>query len=205
MSNNLEILLVSEEKIKSFTTLNTNLAPEDLVPHIFNAQNIVLPNSLGMTYYSALKDRVGSGTLTAADEFLLDQYIGPLICNYALYYASTFISYKLYNKGILKGTSENGETLGIDELRFLQSQIKMIAESYSDQMTHYMRMNSVDYPLYNSASSLDGYLPNKGSKYTTNLVTPNFPYAGSQRAYRGAINSGFGYQSGCYNEPNSGN
>ena len=58
------------------------------------------------------------GTLTSADEYLLDQYISPMLCNWALYYATTFLNFRLYNKGILKGTSENGETLELDELKF---------------------------------------------------------------------------------------
>lgn len=211
-TNSNEILMVSEEKLKSFTTLNTNLSPEDLVPHVFNAQNIILPNSLGMTYYNALRERIEDGTLTSADEYLLDQFIGPLITNYALYYATTFINFKTYNKGILKGTSENGETIDLDELKFIQSQIKMIAESYSDQMTYFLMQNSTDYPLYNAPNSKDGYLPDKSSKYTTNLVTPNYPYAGSQRAIRAYGNGGYGnYMGGTYNGvccndlPNSGN
>lgn len=209
---NQDILLVSEEKLKTFTTLNTNLSPEDLVPHVFNAQNITLPNSLGQTYYNALKERVVEGTLTSADIYLLDQYIAPMLCNWALYYASTFVNFRLYNKGIMKGTSENGETVDLDELRFMQSQIKMIAESYSDQMTYWLVQNSTDYPLFNSPNSLDGYLPDKMSKYTTGLVTNHYPYAGSQRLTK-AYRNGYGYYGGdgyyggidCYNLPNSGN
>lgn len=208
---NQDILFISEEKLKAFTTLSTNLSPEDLVPHVFNAQNIVLPNSIGQTYYNALKERISEGTLTAADEYLLDQYISPLLCNYALYYASTFVNFRLYNKGILKGTSENGETVDLDELKFLQSQIRMIAESYSEQMTYWLVQNSTDYPLFNSPNSLDGFLPDKGPKYTSNLVTPHTMYAGSQRIARAYRNGGYGYtdgegyNAGCYNLPNSGN
>lgn len=210
---NQEILLISEEKLKSFTVLNTNLSPEDLTPHVFNSQNIMLPNYLGSTYYNALKERVIEGTLTAADEYLLDQYIGPLLCNWALYYASTFLNFRLYNKGILKGTSENGETIDLDELKFMQSQIKLIAESYSDQMVYWIRQNSTQYPLYNSPNSLDGYLPDKMSAYTTNLVTNHYPYAATQRLTKRYRNGGYGYYGGgggydgisCYDLPNTGN
>lgn len=212
MSTNLDILLISEEKIKNYTSLNTNLSPADLTPYIFDAQNITLPNYIGATYYNALKDRVYNGTLTAADEYLLDQFIGPMLCNWGFYYATTFINFKTYNKGILKGTSENGETIDLNELKFLQSQIKNIAESYSDQMTYWLIQNSTDYPLYNAPNSKDGYLPDKSSAYTTNLVTPNYPYAGSQRAIRAYGNGGYGnYMGGTYNGvccndlPNSGN
>lgn len=173
MENNLDVLLVSEVKIKSYTSINTNLAPTDLVPHIFNAQNILLPNYIGATYYYALKERILNATLTADDTFLLDQYISPMLCNWGFYYATTFISYRAYNKNILKGTSENGEALTLDELKFLQSQIKNIAESYSNQMVNYLMTHSGNYPLYSAPSSLDGQLPSKSIAYTSNIVIPS--------------------------------
>ena len=68
----LDVLFVSEEKLKSYTNLNTNLSPADLQPYVWDSQNVYMPHFLGGTYYNALKDRVRNGTLTAADEFLLE-------------------------------------------------------------------------------------------------------------------------------------
>ena len=208
MANNLDVLLVSEEKIKAYTNINTNVSPAELQPYIFDAQNILLPNYLGATYYMALKERVSNGTLTAADEYLLDQYIGPMLCNWGFLYSSTFIQFRTYNKGILKGTSENGETIELDELKFLQSQIRNIAEGYTQQMVYYLVQNSTDYPLYNSPNSLDGQLPDKNNAYTVNTVIPHYPYAINQRALRGRLNGGGGYMGtypgiDCYNLPGS--
>jgi hypothetical protein len=210
---NPDVLLISEEKIKAYTNLNTNLSPEDLQPFIWDAQNILLPNYLGATYYNALKSRIVDGTLTAADEYLLDNYIGQMLCNWGFYYSTTFIQYRSYNKGILKGTAESGQPLDLDELKFLQSQIKNIAEGYTQQMILYLLTHSTDYPLYNSPDSNDGPLPDKSNPYTTNIVIPSYPYAYQQRFIRrNGYGNGYGgyYSDGfvgidCYNLPNSGN
>lgn len=180
----LDILLVSEEKIKSYTNLNNNLSPAELQPYIFDAQNIMIPHLLGGTYYLALKERVEEGKLTDADIYLLDNFISPYLCNYGFYLASTFIQFRSYNKGILKGTSENGETLELDELKFLQSQIKNIAESYAGQMVNYLITHSEQYPLYSNPDTKDGELPDRTSPFTANIVIPGLPYASQQRVSR---------------------
>ena len=204
----LDVLFVSEEKLKSYTNLNTNLSPADLQPFVFSGQQIMMPHYLGGTYYNALKDRVRNGTLTVSDEHLLDNFIGPYLCNYGFYLATTFIQFRSYNKGILKGTSENAETLDLDELKFLQSQIKNIAESYAGQMVNHLITHPTDYPLYNQAVSRDGELPDRSSPFTANIVVPSAAYASRQRMGYGGGYGGFGYWANgsfigpdCYNLP----
>ena len=204
----LDVLFVSEEKLKSYTNLNTNLSPADLQPYVFSSQDLMMPHYLGGTYYNALKDRVRTGTLTAADEFLLDNFIGSYLCNYAFYMATTFIQFRSYNKGILKGTSENGETLELNELIFLQAQIKNIAEGYAGQMVNHLITHPVDYPLYSRALPQDGELPDRSSPFTANIVVPSAAYASRQRLGYGGGYAGFGgWANGsyigpdCYNLP----
>lgn len=201
----LNTLLISEEKIKSYTNLNTNLSPAELSCYIFDAQNIMIPNYLGGTYYNALRDRVEAGTINAADEYLLDNFIGPMLCNFGFYYASTFIQYRAYNKGILKGTSENGETMDLEEIKFYQSRIKSIAESYAANMLIYLKTHPQDYPEYLAPNLRDGELPDRKSPYTGNIVVPHQQYARDQRfakAFRG--NGRYpGYDDCYYDGPNS--
>jgi hypothetical protein len=201
----LNVILVSEEKIKSYTNLNTNLSPAELVSYIWDAQNIMVPNYIGGTYYNALRNRYEAGTINAADEYLLDNYIGPMLCNFGFYYASTFIQYRAYNKGILKGTSENGETMDLEELKFYQSRIKNIAESYAAQMLIYLKTHPEDYPEYLAPNLRDGELPDRKSPYTGGIVLPHQQYARDARFakyYRG--NGTFpGYGDNYFDGPNS--
>lgn len=203
-----QVLFVSEERLKSYTSLNTNLSPEDLQPYVFDSQAIMLPHYLGATYYNALRDRVAAGTLTAADENLLDVYIGPYLTNYAYYMALPFVWARSYNKGVMKATSESGVSLELDEFKFLQSQIKSIAESYAGQMVNHLITHPNEFPLYNQARIKDGELPDRSSPFTANIVVPGLGYG--VRRLNGYYGNGFGggYWGGlyngidCYNLPN---
>ena len=195
-----QVLFVSEERLKAYTSLNTNLSPEDLQPYVYDAQNIMMPHYLGGTYYNTLRDRVIAGTITAADENLLDVFIGPYLCNYAYYMALPFVWARSYNKGVMKATSESGVSLELDEFKFLQSQIKSIAESYAGQMVNHLLTHPNDFPLYNAAKVKDGELPDRSSPFTANIVVPGMGYGNGNRRLAGYYgNNPFGYWGGLYN------
>ncbi len=168
---NPQILFVSEEKIKSFSSINFNVSPQDLLPFIYNAQQIYIQQLLGGSYYLDLQSKISGSTLSAADTYLLDNYIGPILVNYGLYLAMPFLKYRIYNKGVLSGTSENGDIIALSELQWLQEQVKDIAESYAQRMKEYICHRLTSYPLYASPDSADGPLPDKSSQYTSSIYT----------------------------------
>jgi len=200
-----QVLFVSEERLKSYTSLNTNLSPEDLQPYVFDAQNIMMPHYLGGTYYNTLRDRVSAGTLTAADEDLLNTFIGPYLCNYAFYMCLPFVWARSYNKGVMKATSESGVSLELDEFKFLQSQIKSIAESYAGQMVNHLITHPQEFPIYSSQSRIaDGELPDRSSPFTANIVVPGMGYGNGNRRRAGFYGNDWGglYNGlDCYNLP----
>ena len=102
-------LLVSEEKLKAFTSINQNVSPADLIPYILQSQDIVLQNYIGATYYMQLKNQVVSNTVSTDNQFLLDNYIGNAMCNWGLFYALPFLKYKIFNKSVVSPTSENSD------------------------------------------------------------------------------------------------
>jgi hypothetical protein len=203
---NPEVLFISEEKLKAFTTINYNLSPDDLVPYVYDAQQIYLQNYIGATYMTALKNRIYAGTTTTADQTLLDNYIGPMLCNWALYMALPTIKYRIYNKGVLSGTSENSDSVTLEELQFLMTSVKNVAENYTRRMQEWLNFHSSDYPEYNAPNILDGQLPDKANNYSNNLVIPHYPYAVNRRLAqnRGGWRRG-GFYNGidCYNLPDS--
>ena len=201
-----QVLFVSEERLKSYTSLNTNLSPEDLQPYVFDAQMIYASHYLGGTYYNALRDRVIAGTLTAADENLLDVFLGPCLINFAYYMALPFVWARSYNKGVMKATSESGNSLDLDEFKFLQSQIKSIAESYAGQLVNHLITHPQEFPLYNQARIADGELPDRSSPFTANIVVPGMGYGNGNRRRAGYYGNDWGglYNGlDCYNLPGS--
>lgn len=164
-------LFVSESKLKSFTSIHASVSPTDLVPFVIQAQDLVLHEYLGSTFYRQLKDQVVNSTVTPANRTILDDYIGPALCNLALFYALPGLTYKVFQKSVLKPGSESSQNIGLDELKFLQSQARDVAESYIKQMQVYLKNNIALYPAYENYLHSDGMAPNKKSPYFSGIQT----------------------------------
>jgi hypothetical protein len=181
-------LFVSEEKLKYFTSINQNVSPDDLVPYIVQSQDIYLQNFLGATYYQSLKRDILAGTVTGPDQFLMDNYIGYAVLNWAMSVALPFLKYKIFNKSVLSPKSETADSITLEELKFLQSECRNTAETYSKRMVEWMVLHPGDYPLYIAPNVLDGQLPDRGNPYYDSLVTPHQPYAYKKRlGYNGNL------------------
>jgi len=184
------VLFVSEEKLKSFTSINYNVSPADLQPFVLQAQDVYLQNYIGATYYHALQTRILANTLTVADQSLLDNYIGNALVNFTLYMALPFLKYKILNKSVMNPTSESSAETNFQELTFIMNQVKQVAESYTKQMILWMQNHPSDYPEYITQNYKDGIIADKGNPYTAGLVIPHQPYSARQRARKRLNNGG---------------
>lgn len=194
-------LLVSEEKLKAFTSINQNVSPADLIPSILQAQDIVLQNYIGATYYIQLKNEVVTGTVSPDNQFLLDNYIGNAMCNWGLFYALPFLKYKIFNKSVVSPTSESSESITLEELKFLMEQVRSAGETYIKRMIEWMVLHPGAYQAYVAPQVLDGQLPERGNPYFGSLVTPKQPYAWKKRTMVGTRDSAnvgwYGGTEGC--------
>jgi len=171
-----EVLLVSEEKLKSFTSINNNVSPLDLIPYVLSSADIYLQNYIGATYYMQLKEQVRTNTVSVDNKFLLDNYIGSALCNWALAMALPWLKYKIFNKSVLSPSSESADSITLDELNFLIEQARGTAETYTKRMIEWMVLHPGAYPAYITPNVLDGQLPERGNPYYNSLVTPKQPY-----------------------------
>jgi hypothetical protein len=184
-------LFVSEERLKAFTSVNQNVSPLDLMPYILQAQDIELQYIVGSTFYFQLRDQVLSGTVSVANQFLLDNYIGYMLCNYGLERALPFLKYKFFNKSVLSPTSENADSISLEELKFLQQEVRSTAQVYGKRMIEFIINHPADYPTYFSQNPLDGQMPAGDGPFRTGLVIPAQPYSWQKRAFGSRYFGGF--------------
>jgi len=191
-----QVLLVSEEKLKAFTTINENVSPQLLIPYILNSQETYLVNLIGSSFLKELYTQVRTNTVSAANQFILDEYIGQVVLQYGLVMALPFLKYKILNKSILSPKSETADSIDIDELKYLVGEVKNTAEQYAMLLQKYLFWHSADYPLWNNALAMDGVIPDRGNVFTSPLVTSHFPYAAKKRLAQTANRGGYGFALG---------
>ena len=159
MSNN--VILVSEEKVKAFSSINDNVSVELLLPSIGISQDIGLQSLLGTKFLDHLKDAVSNNTLTSAESLLLDEYISAYLIHRGYWEVLPDIFFRMKNKGISIGLSENSSPASVDDMRYLRSIQQNRFEFYQHRMLDFIKNNQSDYPDYFSWSSTDGMKPIK--------------------------------------------
>jgi hypothetical protein len=111
-----------------------------------------------------INDTIGSGA-NANYKLLLDTYIKPMHVHWSAVEYMPYIAYTVANGGVYKHTSENSESVSIEEVNVLTERSRTTAQWYTDRMISYLCNNSIDFPEYTSNSSEDIY-PTKKSHYT---------------------------------------
>jgi hypothetical protein len=163
-------LLVSEQRMKQWTGLDENVRTEDIRVYIVQAQDIYVQDTLGTKFFNSLKNAIINSTLTSNEETLLKDYVGPMLMQYALYLMLPHIKYKIVDKGILSGTSEETQATSLDELKYLRESTLNTAQFYNERVIEYFRDNPGMFPDYETPGT-DGMYPNKQTPYFSGLVT----------------------------------
>jgi len=145
----MEILLTSEQFVKSATNVSDNLSGKFLLPSVREAQEINLRQILGDCLLDKLKSLVaddsiyGEGNEAYAD--LLNH------CQYYLAYKSIVdiimkASYKIANAGLTKTSDENVQNASFDEIVRNQSYYQAKADSHCLMLQQWILNNKQAFP-----------------------------------------------------------
>jgi len=167
------VLLISETKLKAFTNINKNVDMDVLKAEVQIAQDIDLQTILGTLFYQHLLDQVSStgNTFSADEKTLVDDYVQPYLIQTAYFNAIPQIMYRTMNNGITSGTMENASAVDIETMKYLRSIQKQRADFYSQRLLDYLLMGRGQnkFPQYNTASTIDGMIPDRTQKYNNGI------------------------------------
>lgn len=150
-----EILLSSEQFVKSVTSISDNIAGKYLLPSLREAQEIYLREILGDCLLDYLKELVADGSIADQDHViyktLLDrsQYY---LANKTAELITTRVSYKIGNFGVAKSTDENLQVATQDEIGKVQYYYQAVADSHCYQLQTWLLENSRYIPQLNACA-----------------------------------------------------
>jgi len=153
------VLFISEAKLKSSTAINLSVDNQILLPYVRQAQKLYVETKLGTDLNNKLKDLITTGTVGAvgneAYKTLLDDYIGDMLPNWALYNCIPYLRFKVENGNIYSKTSETGNALSTEEAQHLREEVRNTAEYYTERMIDYICNNTSSFPEYSTNTGAD--------------------------------------------------
>jgi hypothetical protein len=183
------VLLVSENKIKNFSTINRNVDIDAIRAEISIAQDIHLQNILGTKFYDHLLSQVSStGNTFNSDELtLVNDYISPFLIQVAYFEMIPHLHVRTMNVGLVAPAGLEGGRQGVDmeTMKYLRTIQKQRADFYKQRLQDYLITGKGQnkYPQYLNYTNEDGMIPDKSDKYNSPIfLNHTTRYGYSKRA-----------------------
>jgi len=174
MSSN--TLLISVQQIKDRTGLHGNVDEKPIVSDIKFAQDANILPILGTALMDKLQTFIEGAGPTGNYAILLNDYIIDALMYYVLSEGTSSLTFQLYNKGLVKKTSENTVTSDTQDIINQVNQFKKRAEFYGQKLIRYLKQNHALFPEYTApGNGIDVDIP------TTKAYTTTFYMNGGNR------------------------
>ena len=162
------ILLISEDTLKTYSHLNDNVWGKSLTPAIITAQDIYLQKFLGSCLYKKVLELVKSGEIRnenyAMYKELLDNYIANFLIYQTLANIIPEISTKITNMGLVTSSDEHVQNVTQGERDLVMGQYQKYADAYCKMMQDFLKENRDSFPELNCCGA-----PNLDSSAETGL------------------------------------
>ena len=155
------VLLVSETKLRAFSSIHQNVDTALLANNIKIAQDLHLQNLIGTRFLNDIYDQVRTNTLTTVYKELLDDWISPYLIHAAIFESTPDILFRMMNKSVVVGDTEQGKAISVKEMAYMRDIYQSRFNFYAQRLQDQLRNRPNLYPLYFAYSSTDGMPPRR--------------------------------------------
>lgn len=166
-----KILYINMDYLRSRSTIEGNVDYDKVKPFIIKVQDLYLQQRLGSDFYELLNQKVVFGTLTAAEEELIDNYIKPMVAEYTYYESLPFLNFKMTNKAVSTQNSDNSQPSGIEDIKYLRNILKNNAEFYDQRLYKHLDLNKTTFTLW-AENNKDQNVRTNDKAYSSGIYIP---------------------------------
>jgi hypothetical protein len=164
-------LLISVDRIKEFSVVNSNVDGKLITPTIIMVQEMFLQEILGTDLYKEICDQVTNANVSVANKLLLDEFIGNYLIHMTIAEGLQNFSIKITNTDIVNQTSQNATGSDDGNVYNFKNQYRSMAEGYAKKLFLYLCSKSLTYPLYNNGNQEAWKIKPKRFEYTSQIYT----------------------------------
>jgi flagellar biosynthesis/type III secretory pathway protein FliH len=150
---NMNVLLISEDYVRTNSNLNDNVFGKWILPAIREAQEMGLMPIIGECLYKRICEMVDNGDIDkkvyAAYKDLLDEKIQPYLLYQTLTNIVPLLNGKMGNIGTVATNDEHIVTLSQGELDLTQNYYRERADFYAKRLQEWVKANDLAFPELN--------------------------------------------------------
>lgn len=149
MTNN-DVLLISEEYIKSVTNISDNIANDYLLPSIKLAQDLELEETIGTHLLQHIQALVYDNRISDEDnamyKLLIDKYIQPYLAYATIQHLAPTVAYKIANQGVIRTDDEKSYNITSNEVDKVTEHYKHLSNVYKKRLQLFLIANYNEFP-----------------------------------------------------------
>lgn len=147
-----EVLLISENYIKKYTTINGSVDPNLLYPSVYLAQDKWLLPWLGTALLNELKTQVENETISGDYLTLLEDYVQKCLLWWVMVEVTPNLCYRMDNGTLVQRQSEDTVPVSDVIMKDMIDRARQNAEHYSTLLVDYLCANSDLFPEYSEST-----------------------------------------------------
>lgn len=144
------ILLISEDTLKTHSVLNKNIWTDNLAPVIKATQDVDLQQILGSCLYKKLLELVETGDIKKQEYAIYKTLLDEHILNYLIYQTLVNlipeISTKITNMGLVTTSDEHIQNVSQAEREIVVGQYQKYADAYCKMLQGFLKENRNNIP-----------------------------------------------------------
>ena len=192
----MKALFLSEAWLLENSIVNENVSYTQIRPTLVKAQEMRIQPIVGTELFRELEGQIVSGSLSGLNTTLLEDYLRPALREWLYFELPNVLAFKYMNKGMVKRTSTESESLDLTEIKRLIAKAQQDAEWYSERATRYLLENRTLYPLFNNPSlDIDKIRPQMQNFQTG--IPLGIPNRYGRPSYRERYQGENGFCDGC--------
>lgn len=151
-----DILLTSEDVIKTYSNISDNIAGDYLLPSIHIAQRTDLEGIIGTALVNKIQALIAEGDIYNDEnkhyKELLDEYITDFLCYASIKELIPIVSFKINNVGAARTDEEKTSSVSFNEVFKLKDYYEDKANYFAHRMQKYLLDNYNKFPELNDTT-----------------------------------------------------
>ena len=148
--NTNDVLLISEDYIKSITNISDNLANDYLLPSIKLAQDIDLESTIGTQLLEKIQELIYNNDISNQEnemyKLLLDNYVQPYLAYATIKHLTPTVAYKLANQGVVRTDDEKSYNITSNEVDKVIDYYSHLSNTYKKRLQLFLIANYNEFP-----------------------------------------------------------
>ena len=148
--NTNDVLLISEDYIKSITNISDNLANDYLLPSIKLAQDIDLESTIGTQLLEKIQELIYNNDISNQEnsmyKLLLDNYVQPYLAYATIKHLTPTVAYKLANQGVIRTDDEKSYNITSNEVDKVMDYYSHLSNTYKKRLQLFLIANYNEFP-----------------------------------------------------------